>query len=256
MEGLKAASYVYHKMIEQNQALEFYSQRNTKLSPNWHRKLYLPNPVPLAKTTPSPTATHDDDLLEEWVDIVVPPYTPPRGFSCSSVFSPTATPPSPYSFQSDHTLSFCSSIMVPASQRQALTVHSLRFPTSRTHTAAGSWQAVSPPTTPALPSGRKACLTDCLSGPSNSQSSAGSSVSPTLLPTSNLHNPITLSQFQNFWWMVDWIITNHMTFLCTWVCKYIFLFHHTGFDKGTTVLYYAFIFYSRVLIVGQMWCLP
>lgn len=182
VEGLKAANYVYHKMLEQEQALQFYSDKDVRVSSQnrWHhRRLYLPTPdlLPSPLSTPSqsgpgsacgdlqsPGLVEDE---EEWEEIASPPYTPNRLLS-SAIFPNRTSVSSLYgngsSYQLELSLSLCSSTM--PQQRQPLTVHSLNFtassrhhnthgPTSRPHTAPSSGRkqasACSLPPTPRLP---------------------------------------------------------------------------------------------------------
>lgn len=146
VEGLKAANYVYHKMQEQEKALEYYSERDVNRTGLWYRQLYLPDPEQQSTPPSSSSPAPEDSINEEWEDIS-PLYTP------TSLFSNLASPPSLHAnssgYQSDLSLSLCSSLMHP----QQRTVHSLnltsscRHPSSRPHIAPPSsrkqWSAVS-----------------------------------------------------------------------------------------------------------------
>lgn len=129
-------------MVEQDNALEFYSANNIKLpSGLWSGRLYLPS-ADLRPPSPSPSppaATGDSFNEDEWEDIVSPLYTPNSLFS--SMASPTSLYANSSGYQSDLSLSLCSSIM----QQQQRTVHSLNFTSScrqpsnsRPHTAPSS----------------------------------------------------------------------------------------------------------------------
>lgn len=143
VEGLKAAGYVYQKMLEQAraQAKEDTCQKGGRKR---SRQLYLPTASVGASADPSPlTLSSTDADLEEWEDIVSPVL-----LSMGSPSSLHAHSSSGY--QSDLSLSLCSSL-VPS--RQSLTVHSLNLPSH--HAPTPPWQsptsAHSLPPTPGLP---------------------------------------------------------------------------------------------------------
>ena len=113
VEGLKAACYVYHKMVEQEHAVQFYLDRNMSISTHWFQKLYLPNS--------SPQCQPPAEDCEEWEVLSA------NSQACSQLPLTTfQTPSSPHGnssgYQSDFSLSICSSIAFPP--RQGLTVHS------------------------------------------------------------------------------------------------------------------------------------
>lgn len=158
VEGLKAACYVYHRMIEQEHALDFYSEKAVQVTGRgiWQRRLYLPSRelsqcCPASPLSPAagPAESCPQQEDEEWEDIASLPYTPTGLFP-----SPTSLYGNSSGYQSDLSLSFCSSIM--AQQHQQRTVHSLPFTsslrpptTSRPSSAVKQWSAVHslPPTT-------------------------------------------------------------------------------------------------------------
>ena len=133
-------------MIEQENAFEYYTKRDVKLpTPGlWTRRLYIPSPDP-SPSPPSPLTSGDDSGLEEWEDLGSPLYTPT---SLLSATSPTSLYANSSGYQSDLSLSLCSSVLQPPPQR---TVHSLNFTSScrpsRPHTAPSStrkqWSAFS-----------------------------------------------------------------------------------------------------------------
>lgn len=188
VEGLKAANYVYHRMVEQENALEYYSKRDVKLPSHglWYKRLYLPSPDTRPSPHPPPPDTEDSLNEEEWEDIASP-LTP------SSLFSNMASPTSLYAnssgYQSDLSLSLCS---MPHPQR---TVHSLNFTSScrpagifnsRPHTAPSSgrkqWSAIS-----SLPPG----------APLTSSTSQGGVAGASFPPTCPCHFRVVPSQSLN-----------------------------------------------------------
>ena len=151
VEGLKAAGYVYQKMVEQARAQESISEGDTSQRQGLkkNRKQYLPTSSVGATSDPSSplTLSSPDADLEEWEDIVSPVLVGMP--SPSSLYAQSSS-----GYQSDLSLSLCSS-MIPS--RQSLTVHSLNLPSHHTPTPAwqGQTSARSLPPTPGLPSSGK-----------------------------------------------------------------------------------------------------
>lgn len=119
-------------MVEQEHAIQFYLDRNMSISTYWFQKRYLPNSSPQCQ----PPA-------EEWE--VLSANSPQ---ACSQLPLTTFhTPSSPYGnssgYQSDLSLSICSSIALPP--RQGLTVHSLSL-SSRQAAMTGRKPCSLPPT--------------------------------------------------------------------------------------------------------------
>ena len=128
MEGLKSASHVYQKMMEQDQALQLYQDGGKKLrSRPWYRRYYLPIPHQTL-TSSLDTCAHPN---EEWENIPFPTVsTTAQEFVSSTVFS-LPTDSSPFTKTSNHhsdlSKSTCLSTVLP---RHFITVHSLHFPSS------------------------------------------------------------------------------------------------------------------------------
>ena len=124
VEGLKAANYVYQRMVEQEHAHQFYLDRNVKVSAGgWFKKWYLPQ-IPCVEP-----CSLDAISSEEWEDLSASPH--------ASLWPHlSAGPTSPFGsssgYQSDLSLSLCSSIIPP---RQSLTVHSFNFSRPSTNTS-------------------------------------------------------------------------------------------------------------------------
>lgn len=124
-------------MLEQEQAAQHYLHKNIKIpSSGWFSKPYLPSPPSPAMSSP-PFSEEWEDLStacppfsDEWEDLSsqdaadTSPFSPRGGLVSSARYPTTMTSPSS-GYQSDLSLSFCSSIAPPP--RQALTVHSFNF---------------------------------------------------------------------------------------------------------------------------------
>lgn len=149
-------------MVEQERALQYYSDRNMKVSAGrWFGKPSLPSAPSLRPSSPD---------SEDWEELPSPSPHTTWGYSSHALVASAryTSPTSPFGnssgYQSDLSLSFCSSV-IP--QRQALTVHSLNFsrPSSR--------KPYSLPPTPRLPpTGKQPLATQSLPptpGPSNTQ---------------------------------------------------------------------------------------
>ena len=152
---MKAANYVYKRMLEQDQAKRTYFDRGKSTSSRWYRRLYLPMPAEASCSSDEEweEISPNDD---EWENIALPAGTSLAcGFTCSTVVPPfSPTTPSPGSgrttassgYVSDLSMSLCS---VPPN-RQPFTVHSFNFSQSRTPSCSKKQQGSSSPPTPGL----------------------------------------------------------------------------------------------------------
>lgn len=141
VEGLKAAGYVYLKMVEQERAKQYYSDRKMKVpSSGWFSKPHLPRP-------PSPQAA--STYSEEWEDLsplLTGMWSPSLTASPASLFGNSS------GYQSDLSLSFCSN---PVPPRHSLTVHSLNFSRAPSGTSNHRKPCSLPPTPRMPPTGKQ-----------------------------------------------------------------------------------------------------